>query len=448
MKIKKIVAMTSLTALAALPGVTLATNGMNMEGYGPVATAMGGASMAYDNGTAAVMNNPATLGLMSQGSRVDLAVGMLGPDVTAKMGGMPDAASGGDAYYMPALGWAKKNGALAYGVAVFSQGGMGTEYGANSFLAMGSNEDVRSELGVGRVIFPMAYELNKDFTIGGSVDFVWAGLDLKMALPAAAMAPAAMGGMRTAETGALGGAINGGALNTATYARIDFSDGSDYTGEAAGTGFAAKLGFTWKATPTLIVGGVYQSKTELDDLETGAGGARLSADVGPGFADRGKITVHDFQWPEIFAIGVAFQASPQLLIVGDVKQIGWASVMDKFRMTYSSEQMGGSVSFAMDQNWDDQTVFSLGAQYAVNSELKLRAGANISDNPIPAATLNALFPAIVEDHYMVGVGYAFGKASTVDFALTYAPEVSIAAASGVTSMHSQTNWQLMYSYRY
>ena len=38
---------------------------MNMEGYGPIATGMGGASMAYDNGTAAVINNPATLGLMA-----------------------------------------------------------------------------------------------------------------------------------------------------------------------------------------------------------------------------------------------------------------------------------------------------------------------------------------------------------------------------------------------
>ena len=60
-----------------------ATNGMNMEGYGPIATGMGGASMAYDNGTAALMNNPATLGLMPQGNRLDVAVGFLGPNVKA-----------------------------------------------------------------------------------------------------------------------------------------------------------------------------------------------------------------------------------------------------------------------------------------------------------------------------------------------------------------------------
>jgi long-chain fatty acid transport protein len=60
-------------ALAGLAGNAFATNGMNVEGYGPIATGMGGASMAYDNGTAAMMNNPATLGLDADGSRLDVA---------------------------------------------------------------------------------------------------------------------------------------------------------------------------------------------------------------------------------------------------------------------------------------------------------------------------------------------------------------------------------------
>jgi len=41
--------------------VAYATNGMLMEGYGPESTAMGGASMAFDNGAAAMVNNPAIL---------------------------------------------------------------------------------------------------------------------------------------------------------------------------------------------------------------------------------------------------------------------------------------------------------------------------------------------------------------------------------------------------
>ena len=44
------------TVFTLLIPATHGTNGMNMEGYGPIATSMGGASMAYDNGTAAVIN--------------------------------------------------------------------------------------------------------------------------------------------------------------------------------------------------------------------------------------------------------------------------------------------------------------------------------------------------------------------------------------------------------
>ena len=77
-------AISALTLL--VPASVWATNGMDLEGYGPIALGMGGASLAYDNGTAAVMNNPATLGLMAAGStRIDLALGKLGPDVSASV---------------------------------------------------------------------------------------------------------------------------------------------------------------------------------------------------------------------------------------------------------------------------------------------------------------------------------------------------------------------------
>ncbi|MGE5172647.1 MAG: OmpP1/FadL family transporter, partial [Betaproteobacteria bacterium] len=146
-----------------------ATNGMNLEGYGPIATGMGGASMAYDNGTAAMMNNPATLGLMSPGNRLDVALGLLGPHITTTCTVAPctgqEVSSSANAFYMPALGWVQKSGQYSYGVGVYSQGGMGTEYGADSFLAAGSGDKVRSELGVGRVLFPVAINVNKDFTV-------------------------------------------------------------------------------------------------------------------------------------------------------------------------------------------------------------------------------------------------------------------------------------------
>ncbi|MFA4949167.1 MAG: aromatic hydrocarbon degradation protein, partial [Candidatus Krumholzibacteriia bacterium] len=128
----------ALLAVALLAAGAYATNGMNLEGYGPMSVGMGGTSFAFWNGTAAVMNNPATLGLLTNGMHLDLALGNLGPDVNAiatTPGGAMGAISSSTAFYMPALGFVVKKNAFAFGLAVFSQGGMGTEYGKESWMA-------------------------------------------------------------------------------------------------------------------------------------------------------------------------------------------------------------------------------------------------------------------------------------------------------------------------
>lgn len=437
------------------PATVWATNGMNMEGYGPIATGMGGASFAYDNGTAAVMNNPATLGLMGKGSRLDVALGFLGPDVTSTHMGTP-MSSGGDAYYMPAVGYVRSDGKLTYGFGLFAQGGMGTEYNMG---VDGGPE--RSELGVGRLIAPLAYQVSDELVIGGSLDFVWAMLDLRMALPGG-MGFLTTSGLISGGTGILGGTATSGAFDGLTSMRLDFSDSNDFTGKAKGSGFAGKLGFTYKISPAVMVGGSYHSKTALSNLKTGSNGTSLVA-VNPGgafgmgeppgtYTETGKIIVRDFEWPETFGVGIAVQASPYVLVAADVKRIGWKDVMKNFKMTYESGGglgFTGSVDFTLPQNWDNQTVFSLGLAYKATDALTLRAGANLADNPIPDSTLNYLFPAIVENHYTLGFGYDFSKVSALNFSLTYAPEVSQTNTTmGYKVEHSQTNWQLMYTHRF
>ncbi len=74
MQLNKLAASLAVVGMT-VPVLAFATNGMLMDGYGPIAAGMGGAAMAYDNGTAALANNPATLGLMAPGSRIDVMAG-------------------------------------------------------------------------------------------------------------------------------------------------------------------------------------------------------------------------------------------------------------------------------------------------------------------------------------------------------------------------------------
>jgi len=482
-----------LLALAASGIATsaFATNGMNLEGYGPIAASMGGASMAYDNGTAAVMNNPATLAMMGKGSRLDVAVGMLGPDVTAKMNGMPNAQSGGDAYYMPAVGYIKNDGTKSYGVAMFAQGGMGTEYAATDFIGAGSGLPSRSELGVGRLIFPLSMQVNDKLTVGGSADFVWAMMDLKMAMNSNQFfdlmgLPAAQGGIGTGNTfgtmtgsmlTAFNGAVQAGQMNPAApmnWGYFNFSDSSDYTGKTKATGVAGKIGFTYKASPNLTVGGTYHSKTSLSDMKGDAtvsfnanmdndalAGNPLNTTVGftaTTIPVTGTIKVVDFQWPETFGLGMAYQANDRLMVAVDYKRINWADVMKNFRMSFTANAVqasplaagfaGTTMDAALFQNWADQNVFQIGGAYKATDVLTVRAGASFSKNPVPNAYMNPLFPAIEKNHYTAGLGYAIDKASEVNFSMQHAPKVTQTSGSGVTVDHSQTSWQLMYSKRF
>lgn len=418
-----------------IPMAAQATNGMQLEGYGPIAAGMGGVSMALNNGVAASANNPATLRLMATSARLDLAIGHLGPDVQLSAGPMASK-SGGTSYTMPAFGYARRSGDWVYGVGVFAQGGMGTEFGADSFMAMGSGKPVRSELGVGRAILPLAYKASQQLTLGGSVDLVWSTLDLRMAASGAQL-----GQMVTGATGNLAQALP--ALGGAPWARIDFSDGTEYSGEAWSRGWAAKLGFHYKLSDELSVGGAWHSRTHLSDMKTSPGGASMSA-MG-GFADSGSLHVLDFQMPAQTALGVAWQATPSLMVAADVKRIAWKGVMDMLRMRYDSAGMGGSVSFGLPQQWKDQTVTAIGLAWSATPALTLRAGYNHASNPIPDLFVNPLFPATVEKHYTAGLSLKFGESSEVSAALSKAPAARVVSGSGVGISHAQLNGQLMIS---
>ena len=428
---------TVLAAVLATGSTAWATNGMLMEGYGPQALSMGGAAAAYDNGTAGMMNNPATLQLGANGTRADIALGVLGPNVTA-MGQKSD----GTSYVMPAVGWVKKNDQFSWGVGMFGQGGMGTEFGANAGLMA----NMRSELGVGRVIFPLAYRVSPQLSVGASLDYSWASMDMQMTTNRANL-NGMMDSANPNSSAALGTSLAPGQMGNPSYGRLDFSNSNDFSGAAKSTGWTGKFGAVLEATPELTLGFSHQLKTNLADMTTSATGAKFELYGGSNgtISMVGKLTIHNFQMPAVTTIGGAYKASPELTLVADIKNIGWSSVMKKFLMTFDA---GQPLQFAMDQNWKDQTVVSLGGAYRLNESTVLRAGYSHASNPVPDAYVHPLFPAIVKSHLTAGIGHKFNDQVSMDIAVSHAPKVSVTSGQGAAISHSQTNYQLMLSYRY
>jgi len=442
----KIRAVAVAAALALPMGAAMATNGMLMEGYAAVATSMGGAAQAYDVGNSAMAQNPATLALQPDNtSRFAVNIGLLRPDVESSMAGAPVAQSGGDLYVMPSLGYTKRNGVWTYGIGMYAQGGMGTEYSADTFLGFNGLGEARSELGVGNVLIPVVYQVNEKLAIGATGKFVWASLDMMM--NATGMQ---LGSLYAGGDGAFAPA-NVAGLSTADYTRLEFSGGGKFSGAAKAKGYGLTLGSTYKVSDALMLGASYQLKTRLSDMETDGDGAKLSTSLGMLPSVTGKITVIDFQMPSVLAVGASWQATPSVMLAADIKRIGWSDVMDQFRMRFDTSM--GSVSFAIPQHWKDQTVLNLGVAWKTSEALTLRAGLNLSDNPVPDQYVHPLFPAIEKNHVTFGFGYKLSKNDAINASWAYAPTVTVtnpgnAFSPPITISHGQSNLQFAYSHTF
>lgn len=445
-----------VAALSCLSLSAHATNGMNMDAWGAKAGGMGGAAFAYDSGNSAVMNNPATLGLRQhEKAEVGLGLTLLMPSVASShpLAGKED--STGSLYAMPTLSWARRSGNWTYGAAILAQGGMGTEYGKRSPLFAGgrdstgapaalSGEEIRSEVGVGRLMFPLAYRANDTLTVAAQLDVVWATMDLMMDIDGATLNMLAN---NIPGVGTTSGSLKAALPAVPTFARFDFSDDNAFSGAAKGVGLAGKLGIHYKLSDTLAFGATWHSKTAISDLM--AKNATMKVGTAGGTTTMtGKIKVLDFQWPETYGFGLAWQATPKLLLVGDIKRIRWADSMKNFGLEFEADG-GGDLTTLMEQRWNNQTVYKIGGQYMLTPAVALRAGYNYAKNPVPDATLNPLFPATTTRHFTLGTGWRMDKDSTLAAALTYAPRVSDTNPNtGITSTHRQTTLRVNYNFTY
>ena len=466
----------ALLALFSAASALRATNGLNMEGYGPVATALGGASFAYDNGTAGLINNPATLGLMTDQARLDLALGILGPHIAVtspatapnifNVPANQRAKSNANAFFMPAMGYTRRSGNLVYGLGVFGQGGMGCEYDGNSWRGLGFGLQNRTEVSVGRVIVPLVYRVNDKLQIGATADFMWAGMDLQMAMSGNQFFDLVM------PTSQRFGRASGSIVNSfgqilatlpagtsVDYAYFNYSNGNPFTGAARAYGYSGKLGLVYTPSQDLSLGLTYHTKSSLADMT--AKGDTLSFQLNiPGMGRMpqtltGDFRIRNFQWPAMLGAGLAWHPAPRWMIVADLREVFWKDVLRDFNLSFVASGAASNGPFAgqnlnavLFQNWKDQTIVMLGAAYEASDRLTVRVGGNFGNNPVPDTYLNCLFPATVTSHLTTGLGWKVSPRSSLDASFTYGFKISAVNGTGAEVSHRQTNLQVMYSRRF
>ena len=138
---KGLLAAAALAAFA--PAAAFATTGYFAHGYGIKAKATGGVGIALPQDSLAAASNPA--GIAWVGDRMDFGVDWFMPDRGASITGSGNPPANGDydgndtaSFLIPEFGYNHViNQSWTFGVAVYGNGGMNTDYANNPFAKYG-----------------------------------------------------------------------------------------------------------------------------------------------------------------------------------------------------------------------------------------------------------------------------------------------------------------------
>jgi long-chain fatty acid transport protein len=376
----------------ALSGIAFATNGVNLIGVGASSRAMGGAGVAApQDSISAIFNNPAAMGSLEVADEFNFAGTLFMPTVKANVKspappfgvGNWSGKSQDQPYAIPAIGiMSPIDKDMRFGIAAYGVSGLGVDY--RNIDPMG----ISTKLSVMKFTPAVSYKAG-DFSVGLGMDIDYQALDLGM-------------------------------------------------GQSHNYAVGARLGVLYSMN-IISVGATYVTPQSVSHKRVFD------------FDNNGKMDNLKLEAPQQAAIGFAVKPMPGLLAEVDVKWIDWA----------------GAKGYK-DFDWDSQWVYTLGLQYKPMPNLALRAGYNYAKNPVKehngfnAGGTSSIqgtntptfayeyfrmigFPAIVEQHITLGLGYDLSKKVGVSLGYKYALNKTMSEkdSSGGVTLESQLKEQAL-----
>ncbi len=426
-----------LVLALSLVNSVVAFEGISQIGYGPKSQSMGGTGVADDTGVGGLLNNPSTLALGNK-DKFEVGADLIVPFYYSRsLTGLGKAESkqrdfNRNPYLAPQGGYVKRlSNKLSIGIAAYSKGGAGFEYGNNSFLSIDSTgaqtgRDNGSRLLGLDIPIGFAYKFNDRLNIGGTFDVIWTGSNLLWQVNADQLASfASTGALRVSNNAGLATNVNnivglGGGLYFDAHKRHPID------GAMSGFGWSARLGMTYQLTPKTRLGLSYTFKTKLDDLSGKATADALLPGGASAVTLSGDVRMEDFQWPSMLQIGLHHQFNDQWSVLLDTRYAQWAEVMKDIKIRYKVTSdtagnafVGETIDLDIPQNWDDTLAVAIGIKYQLNDQWTLRAGVSVIDNPVSANNLLAVLPTVFEQHTTMGFGYKINNKQSIDFSYSY-----------------------------
>lgn len=375
-----------LTTVLALAPLALATNGSNLIGVGPMSRSMGGVGVAApQDAIGAIFSNPAAASFapFAPESQADFAGTYFSPTVKGEATVTPDPMnnptfqmSGSDTSDMkpstiPAIGISSPlSEKWRFGVGAYGVSGMGVSYKESD---LPFQDNLYTKLEAMNFAPSVAYMVTPDFSLGANFLVSYQNLDLGYGADHGYSAGLQLGGLYQLGLLKLGAAYT-------------YNQGVKHE----------KVAY-------------FDNDASLDDLE--------------------------LQSPQVVALGVAMEPNSAWLVELDTKWINWS----------------GAKGYK-DFDWEDQWTIGIGAQFNITQAFSLRAGYNYGKNPVkkhdgynPMETTNVQghdvnnvqyealrilgFPAFVEHHLTLGLGYKFSNNIALNLSYMHAVENTVKETS-------------------
>lgn len=366
----------ALLLAATLPAQ--AGHGLNVIGFGAESLAMAGADIAVSRDSAAVNINPA--GLTQLQTRAwDV---YSSPFHTLRMS--HSDSFGNDKRKMDAPFGALVAGSyaqpvpavpgLVFGTGLFLQGGTGFVY-EDLETKFGTRDEASSLFSVFKLASGFGWQASEKLSVGATLGISYAQARQKL-FPQTSDANAGFFGIRF--DGGKTWALNG------------------------------TLGLQYRATPTLMLGAAYTSKTTLDLKDA-------SLTVNYTDLDLGRVEYQDAELrglalPQTFGVGLAWQARPDLLLAVEFEWVDWSGALSSSRLIASQPDSAVPDAIArLDQssplNWRDQYAISVGLAWDWTPQTVLRAGYDHVRNPSPSENISPLLNVYQEGEITFGFGH-------------------------------------------
>ena len=401
-----------VTFLVFLSSLSFA-NGLNLNGIGPRAVAMGGAFVGLADDFSAIFWNPAGLAHIKQ-----KYIAFYGFDIIPSMTynletpipGVNADAKAVTKHYLGGLAgyFQPVSDNLVLGLAVYSPSGLGIEWDGADLAGISGppgspNPKIEwmSKIFVITIAPSLAYQVSDQIMLGFSLNINYGSFDM-----------ARYAGYETVANPYYP------MLSPDPYLYFDFEQQKI---EMKGWGFGATFGILVKPSDMFSLGLTLRTPSKIG-FSGDLGISKLSVLeplVGAPIAATSGAEA-DVTWPMWLAGGIAFTPIEQFTLTFDVQWTQW-SKLEEVAITLSDQTWGlilEEEDTKLAFRWKDKAQIRFGAEYRFSPKFALRAGYYNDPGPAPDETRNILLP--ITDFTVVAAGFGYNiNGIVIDFAVEY-----------------------------